>query len=59
MMKNKFNNAKRAKIEKLEVGNGITVRVLCEDRGPCDQKHVPRVIMKISNNTHKIREACY
>ena len=26
-MKNKFNNAKRAKIEKFEVGDGVTVRV--------------------------------
>ena len=26
MMKNKFNNAKRAKIEKFEVGDGVTVK---------------------------------
>ena len=55
MMKNKFNNAKRTKIEKFEVGDGVTVRVPSEDRGPCDQQRVPRVIVKISNNTHKIR----
>ena len=54
-MKNKFNNAKRAKIEKFEVGDGVTVRVPSEDRGPCDQQRVPGVIVKISNNTHKIR----
>ena len=53
IMKNKFNNAKRAKIEKFEVGDGVTVRVLSEDRGPCDQLRVPGVIVKISNNTHK------
>ena len=50
-----FNNAKRAKIEKFDVGDGVTVRVLSEDRGSCDQQHVPGVIVKISNNTLKIR----
>ena len=54
-MKNKFNSAKRAKIEKFAVGDGVTVRVPNEDRGPCDQQHVPGVIVKISNNTHNIR----
>ena len=33
----------------------MTVRVQSEDRGPCHQQRMPGVIVKISNNTHKIR----
>ena len=55
MMKNKFKNVKRAKIEKFKVGDGVTVIVPSEDRRPCDQQHEPGVIVKISNNIHKIR----
>ena len=33
----------------------MTVRVQSENRGPYDQQRVPGVIVKISNNTHKIR----
>ena len=40
-MKNKFNNAKRAKIEKFEVKDAVTIRVPKEDRGPCDQQRIP------------------
>ena len=54
-MKNKYSNAKKIKIENFEVGDAVTVRVPHEDRGPCDQQRVPGVVVKISNNSHKIR----
>jgi len=39
------------------VGDAVTVKVPNKDRGPCDQQ-VPRVIVKICNDTHKIRTKC-
>ena len=41
MMKNKFNNAKRAKIEKFEVGDGVTVRVPKQDKNTIWHLEVP------------------
>jgi len=37
------------------VGDAVTVKVPNKDKGPCDQQWVPGVIVKICNDTHKIR----
>jgi len=54
-MKNKFNNAKRLK---LKILNAVTVKVPNKDRSPCNQQQVSGVLVKICNDTHKIRTKC-
>ena len=45
-MKTKYNKCKRTKIVQFSIGDAVTVIVPRPDRGPCDQRRLPGVIVK-------------
>jgi len=54
-MKTSYNNAKKVKVVKLQIGDGVTVRIPRHDRGVCDMKRMPGVVVGKKQGTYKIR----
>ena len=54
-MKTKYNKHKGKKIVEFSIGDSVTVKVPRPDRGPCDLRRLPGVIVKKKRDCYTIR----
>lgn len=54
-MKIKYNKRKRLRTVEFSIGDGVTIKVPRSDRGPCDLRRIPGVIVRKKKDCYTIR----